>query len=270
MKLFFLGITILLSICNLYSQEMPINGSFYGVISRVDFVEHCFAERYQVNYTDTIIRDTVYQKFNNDVLHLYIDHKYYIVDSLVEGNKYILYDFTLQKDDIFKIEYLDKEFIVTDRSQVLLENGEYKTHIKLTGDCSLEWIEGVGDIQNDFFYINQCFSSDHKYIACVTDSEGNLIYKKNNFNYSCENIEEYCINNVEIVQTKIFVAYNPFTNTITIQGMQEGMTYILYNSAGVKLESGSEATISTRHLPKGVYTLKVTGEQGEQVVKLVK
>jgi hypothetical protein len=178
-----------------FCQEMPLNGSFYGIISGggMQIEESCVSSIYQLEYTDTLIRDTLYHKLKNGELHLYINYKYYIVDSLVENNKYILYDFTLEKNDIFRMNNFNKEFLVIERNQFLLANGEYRTHIILKGDITLEWIEGIGDIQNDFFYFYNFFSSYYKYIACVTDSKGNLIYKDKNFNYSCEDIEKYCI-----------------------------------------------------------------------------
>ena len=91
----------------------------------------------------------------------------------------------------------------------------------------------------------------------------------------CDNIAKYKNNwwecsSIDEIRNTISVSPNPFTNTITIHGMSDGMRYTLYTSIGTPVLSGSNATIDTKNIPKGVYMLEVVGTEGTQVVKLIK
>lgn len=219
------------------SQEIKMypEGAFYGYVSCYGPPglpgAGCYGQSDSVTQIhDTLINNKTYQVSSHGITR-YINKKlyYYNQDHSLDqfnfpDNEYVLYDFGLQVKDTFHLPYprtKDNNLVVTSRTQRLMQNGEYRTELILrNSNWSFRWIEGIGDIQNGLFYLNQIGLYDiYASIVCFSDKNG-LIYKRDGFDYPCENIDNYfeSWSGLNELKKEVNVVFpNPFKNSIAIK-----------------------------------------------------
>lgn len=194
-----------------YSQTYPIPapGSQWGELTFLG--PPCvpgagnYGSVYRYNGRDTIIDEQIYQYWGSGTFTRYDDNKLYLIDkyrskpdSIVE---FIYYDFNLEVGDRFllPITYDTVYAIVEEVSNFSTLNGQTRKKIFLRAYdndsnllVQLEWIEGIGAVNNILFYENQLMYNGttdiYTHVVCFSDSSG-YVYKDERFDYSCDEIE---------------------------------------------------------------------------------
>ena len=230
---------------------------------------------------DTIIEDKTC-KIVDDMYGNFIfceqDKRIY-VKRFQESQFRVMYDFNLQVADTFIYSlyyefndvFLDGYLVVMEVDTVQMLTGEYRKRIQLSslGDTppnscasgALTWIDGIGDITNDPFYLFtdcfegscdvKCFSVDSTYI--FGQCGPNSVEVFNNFNFR--------------------VYPNPFINSINITNIDAIDKAELVNLNGeiFKLTITKEDVLLPKHLNSGIYFLTLTSKKGKiKTVKLIK
>jgi hypothetical protein len=149
-----------------------------------------------------------------------------------------------------------------------MQNGEYRTELILrNSNWSFQWIEGIGDIQNGLFYLSQIGLYDiYASIVCFSDKNG-LIYKRDGFDYPCEDIGNYFeswsgLNEIKKEENVVFP--NPFKNSIAfkvdIALTAADATLNLYSTVGLLIKQlpitgrgQFTQTFDLSDLNKGIY-----------------
>ena len=178
---------------------------------------------------DTLINNKTYQvsslgitRYENKKFY-YLNQDHHLDQFNFQDNEYVLYDFGLQVNDTFDLPYpqYNDRLVVTSRIQRLMQNGEYRTELLLrSSGWSFQWIEGIGDVQNGLFYMDQIGYYDiYTSLVCFSDKNG-LIYKHEGFNYPCDDLDNYKeswsgINELKEAETSVFP--NPFKNNISFK-----------------------------------------------------
>lgn len=227
--------TTIFILSNMISQEIKMfpEGAFYGYLSCFGPPgipgAGCYGQSDSVTQIhDTLINNKTYQVSSHGITR-YLNKKlyYYNLNHNLDqfnfpDNEYVLYDFGLQVNDTFHLPYprtFDNKLLVISQNQRLMLNGEFRTELILrNSNWTFRWIEGIGDIYNGLFYMNQIGTYDiSSSIVCFSDKNG-LIYRRDGFDYPCESIDKYIdlwngLN--EKKNEEIIVFPNPFKNSIT-------------------------------------------------------
>lgn len=230
---------------------------------------------------DTLIQTKTYQISSHGITR-YENQKFYFYnqDRTLDqfnfpDNEYVLYDFGLQVNDTFRLPWprtTDTNLVVTSRTQRLMHNGEYRTELTLrNSNWTFRWIEGIGDVQNGLFYMSQIGLYDiSAAIVCFSDKNG-LIYKRDGFEYPCENIDNYIdlwsgLSEEKNENNRVYP--NPFTShillTLEIAPATTHATFNLYSTDGRLIrqvpvtERGQVThTVDLSDLPPGLYLARL-------------
>ncbi|GEM_PF-4509617 len=300
MKSSFLSFFILIFFYSLAAQEIKMfpEGAIYGYVSCFGPPglkgSGCHGEIQAVlQIHDTLINNKVYQKSSFGISR-YENKKFYIYNedpkqNYFPDNEYILYDFSLQVNDTFQLANLyatENKLVVVSKRQRLMQNGEYRTELKLNGErWQYCWIEGIGDIFNGLFYIYQIGRYDiYSGIACFSDKYG-VVYKQEGLDYPCENLNNYYVSweGLQNLKTDIIrISPNPFISTISlaldIPSSISDVSFNLSSSDGLLVKkipiSGKgklSITIDVSNLPKAVYFgIILFGNEIKSFSKLIK
>ena len=232
---------------------------------------------------DTIINNKTYQYWNTHLTRYEANRMWYVdpyksaPDSLVER---VYYDFNLTENDSFMI-FDEYNAVVTDVSTYNTPNGQQRKRIRLfieemTGGERMDWIEGIGDVNNGILYENQLGLSDMgSLIVCVTDSSG-LVYKKQGFEVPCDSLEGYVSLYETSATTKnttqVEIWPNPFHNWLNIKALnQEKLKLVsVFNSSGQLLLQSNKSTIETHAFEKGIYFIKIDYDSELYYRKMIK
>jgi len=231
--------------------------------------------------SDTIINNKTYQYWNTHLTRYdenrmwYIDPYQSTMDSLVER---VYYDFNLTKNDSFLI-FDEYNAVVTEVSTYYTPNGQHRKRIRLYIDEMgerMDWIEGIGDVNNGILYENQLGLSDMgSSIVCFTDSSG-LVYKKQGFEIPCDSLEGY-VNLYETSATtkntiQVEIWPNPFHNWLNIKVLNPEKLKLVsvFNSSGRLLLQSNKSTIETHALEKGIYFTKIDYDSELYYLKIIK
>ena len=275
-----LFIIVLFSNVLIYAVDYPIpaSGSKWGrLLYDPGFVKG-YLDTY--DFRDTTLSNglkyTVWPMTEGDYSYYnftrYDSGKVYLADE--RYSEHLLYDFSLIKKDTFR--YVDSIFnkfatyIVTTDTMIMIENGQYRKQLKLGsidgGLChELIWIEGIGDVDEGFFY-NPCAAADGYFtVACFSDSSG-LVYKKTNI--PCDSLATYytAVNSPVYAETTVSLSAN---NEIKIVTEGNIKMISICSIAGTTLLNTTQNPFSLARLPEGMYFVVVEFSHGLRVVKKV-
>jgi hypothetical protein len=238
-------------------------------------------EKYEA--VDTVINNITYQHWNSHFTR-YKDNRMWLLDpqkstpdSLVER---VYYDFNLAENDSFLI--FDEHYaVVTNVTVYNTPNGQQRKRIRLfieemPGGARMDWIEGIGDVNNGILYENQLGLSDvGSFIVCFTDSSG-LAFKKQGFDFPCDSLDSY----VNLYETSaktenilsVDIWPNPFQNAFSIKvpNPDKLNSVSLFNTSGILLLRSQNTLIDTQELAPGIYFVRIDYDSEYYFRKMLK
>lgn len=224
---------------------------------------------------DTDIDGVTYKKFIDPYV-TYGDTSVYLredsiqrkVYSLIDGSERLIYDFSLETDDL--ITFGEQTFKATvDFVEV---NGEDRKRISLRGielyrhhDLQQVWIEGIGGTSHPlkpYYNMNATFNDSHvKIFLNCRFQNGARIYG------TSDNCLTFLSTDAH-TQTAAAIDFypNPFTTNLMISYAQgfNGVTLKLYNSVGQLVRTqnlnGQNTTLNRGDLANGLYLVQLLEE----------
>jgi hypothetical protein len=197
-----LGLLLTIPAQKSFAQSLvpfPTPGAVYTEVYFLDASLQVEPTNYSFEYTgDTLAGPYVYQQLEfyafgnmNPVCTYYDNGRVYYHDSVPSPTNptggMLLYDFNLGLGDTFYYPvsysyfFYSLPFVVDSVDTVTLLNSQVRKYIRLTdGQYQMEWVDGVGDINNGFFYIYGIMA-DREHLVCVSDSTGPLLVADTNF-----------------------------------------------------------------------------------------
>ncbi len=132
---------------------------------------------------------------------------------------------------------------------------------------SYEWDFGDGTPHSNMPNPQHTFAGQPPYTVCLT------VYNQCDTDRYCTQLNVTGIH--EEGKTALFSVYpNPFERALRISGLKGKVNYVLYDQMGRRIMSGilssADPVISAYELPKGIYWLRLTGEQGSEALKVVR
>lgn len=178
----------------------------------------------------------------------------------------ILYDFSLVTGDSINLpgSFMHNGWYNVDSvATVTILNAQPRKYLRLVGgpfNDTLEWIDGLGDINNGFFYYSD-FEGGHHETVCISDSAG-AMYSNPNTSFYCDpndpipgpgpNTCDQFSFNAQIVGTSC-VGCDGYINITNLTGGSPGYTYAWSNGGTAPWVSG---------LCEGPITLTITDSVG--------
>jgi hypothetical protein len=279
---------------NGYGQNYPIpaENSSWGIVTCYGPPglpgAGCYGgiEKYEIN--DTVMNGKTYQCWGGNMYTRYLNNKMLMIDtynftpdSMVEAE---YYDFNLEVNDRFLLpQFFDSIYAVVYETHLFnMLNGQTRKRLKLYIDghigCSglLDWIEGIGDINNTVFYTYQLGLCDiYPRIVCFSDSSGQ-VYKEPGFDYPCNSLENYVdlYDNIKDFKssTDLKVLPNPFINEIIVDfpDLSAIKSIALYSTMGDLILKTDHNILNTLILEAGLYILKIDFDNQYVLCKMIK
>lgn len=247
--------------------SFPSKQAKYGILTSYGPGGGVQGSSYGLNLSEIEINGLTYLT-NEHFYARFSENKVLILnpDSLKE--EYVLYDFNLEVGNKFKLPLgalsldlppsFDDEIVVTSKKQILMNNGEYRNEI--TFDNGTVWIEGIGDIKNNFYYLDQINLFDiHSSISCYWEGQV-LIYKSASLECSCDDIDTYTKNSTSINivnDVNVAIAPNPISSVLRIESVKNIIKTEVYNSLGVLVLNSTQRSIDCSSLSTGIYYAKI-------------
>lgn len=261
-----------------FSQNYPIpaNNSQWGEVTFLGPPglpgAGSYGSIYRYDGKDTVINNQKYQywqgiytRYDNNKL-ITIDPIRSLPDSIIEV---VYYDFNLALKDSFllPLPYDSIYAIVEEISAFKALNGQTRKKIILTVNDfpysqKLKWIEGIGDISNGIFYLNQLGMSDiYNRVVCFSDSSGS-VYKELNFNYPCDSLDNY----VKLIDgifeqitydSEIKIIPNPVIDKLVVKSNWDFEKIRVLNTNGQVLIESTDNDIDCSNLDGGLYFLEL-------------
>lgn len=231
-----------------------------------------------VKYSRFITRGNLYFYTRYDNGKVYLD--FGNVSGGLSGTEILKYDFLLGINDTFPSVELGN-LVVDSVSTITLLNGQQRKFMRLKNKYLKPyfWIDGIGDINNGFFYVSH-FEGGYEHFICHKDSTG-LVYLKTPVRWDCDSLTEYVSSPNEIISLEqdFSIFPNPSSHDINLKfyGFNKSeifiqiinfLSQVVYTT---KISKNSSLTsIELSHLKRGIYFIIASSNNTSLVKKLIK
>lgn len=237
-------------------EQTEFNGKLYREVKIYNVKTGKYSE-----YNKTFLREEgniVYEYFQNE-------------EEEVE-----LYNFDVEIGDTLSRSmghYFYFDLIVTDIDSVTLMDNSVRKRITLecsgddvyTTDVRIHWVEGMGDYYGTLTNRYYCTSDMLEQLLCFHENDIQL--------WQYDRYDACIVTSINsITDLGLSVYPNPFTDRITVEGIEGKLDYRIYSLLGVEMMRGqlSGNTIDVDSLDSGVYFLLLSIDGKTQSVMIVK
>ncbi|MBK8624746.1 MAG: T9SS type A sorting domain-containing protein [Saprospiraceae bacterium] len=167
-----------------------VKGLKYGILYEDSYSANTVSNQSHYYDGDTVINDLKLLRFvsySNPYYKDYLavdDRKVYYFDDFSKTS-ILLYDFSLALNDTFSSNF--NKYIVQKREIKIYLDGKSRVYLQLksiNSDYTLEWIEGIGDINLGTFYKRHIHPGDLRFV-CASSDDG-IIYINDRSEFVCD------------------------------------------------------------------------------------